>query len=506
MIAHPPISRVTWPIGFVVLLGCFLAPVWLLDYFPTQDGAAHLSTAWLIRDTLRADSPYAEFFEVRSDPVPNWFVQAVLIVLFEVVPPLVAEKMLLTFYVILFLLGFRAFLGAVRPGSEWIALLALPLAFNRCLWMGFYNYCFAMAFFWWILALFLHMRERSGWRLTALLAVLLTLTYFSHLMIFLLSLLALALLACAGPAPALALLRLWIAALPALGLAAAYFDSEGFVGSRVLGGFLNDAGVRLRNGRFLEVLEEPLLVFDRQTFGPVLDHVPWASLPLVALTLLLFGAALFLPRRDPMPGRRFAVVAALALLLAVSYVVMPEHLGLQHGGFLKQRMPPLLWLLVLVLVGEPDRGVSRGAAAGLIVGVALFYAGLNFRYAAPESAAIADIAAAGPAIGDGRIYFTHFRDMHNRLSNPQLHAGDLFSVGTRNVNLHNYQALTNHFPIRYRDTRIHSLDGLAGFPYRQRIDTYVFHGYRPESFARTLGGFEQVYHQGELSVWQRPAR
>src|SRR4051794_12779606 len=105
------------------LLAAFLAPVWLLDYFPTQDGPAHLYNAWLLRDFVRPDSPFREFFEVRTEPVPNWFIQVLLMGLYTVVPPLVAQKVLVSLYVVLFAHGFDRFLAAVRPGAAWVGLL-----------------------------------------------------------------------------------------------------------------------------------------------------------------------------------------------------------------------------------------------------------------------------------------------------------------------------------------------------------------------------------------------
>jgi hypothetical protein len=224
--------------------------------------------------------------------------------------------------------------------------------------------------------------------------------------------------------------------------------------------------------------------------------------PFLALTLTLFAAALFLPNPGPRPGPRFAALLGLSVLLATAYILLPENLGAQHGGYLKQRITPLLWLLALALMPEP-RAPWRGVAGILVVGLTLFHAALNVSYAAPASDAIAEFTTAREAVGTGRIYFTLVRGTATRLSNPLAHAGDHFALGTGNVQLHNYQALTDHFPVRYRDHHLRSFEDFAGFPYRLRADTFVFWEFRPEAYGRMFADYEPIYAKGKLAVWRK---
>ena len=57
-----------------------------------------------------------------------------------VVPPLIADKIILTLCVALFPLSARYALGAIRSEARSLAFLAIPLAYNWPLNMGFYNF------------------------------------------------------------------------------------------------------------------------------------------------------------------------------------------------------------------------------------------------------------------------------------------------------------------------------------------------------------------------------
>src|SRR5262249_22373701 len=157
--------------------------VWCFRYFPSQDGPAHLENAVILRDYNREDRPLLRtFYEINTNPEPNWASTLLLAGLMYVLPPLAAEKVLLTGYLLLLPLSVRFALNAVRPGAGVLAVLAFPFVPNLFFHMGFYNYCYSLPLFFLVAGWWLKHRERMGWRGTLVLMALGLVLYFCHLM------------------------------------------------------------------------------------------------------------------------------------------------------------------------------------------------------------------------------------------------------------------------------------------------------------------------------------
>src|SRR6516165_6875016 len=112
---------------FFALLALYVLPLWSFRYFPSQDGPAHLENALMLKEYDAPDSArYRDFYTINPHPDPNWFGHVLLVALMYFLPPLVAEKVLLTGYVVLLPLSLRFALRSLRPGAEWLAVLAFP--------------------------------------------------------------------------------------------------------------------------------------------------------------------------------------------------------------------------------------------------------------------------------------------------------------------------------------------------------------------------------------------
>ena len=122
---------------FFALLVLHVLPLWAFRFFPSQDGPAHLENAAILRDYDRPDrSLLPRFYTLSHRFHPNWFGHLALLGLMSVLPPLVAEKVLLTGYVILLPLGLRYALDGVRAGSGWFETV-FPVLFASLVWLGF---------------------------------------------------------------------------------------------------------------------------------------------------------------------------------------------------------------------------------------------------------------------------------------------------------------------------------------------------------------------------------
>ncbi|MCZ6678931.1 MAG: hypothetical protein O7E52_16990 [Candidatus Poribacteria bacterium] len=52
-----------------------LLPIWLIHYYPTQDGPSHIANAVILKEYAQHEI-FQEYFRLNLKPVPNWFSHA----------------------------------------------------------------------------------------------------------------------------------------------------------------------------------------------------------------------------------------------------------------------------------------------------------------------------------------------------------------------------------------------------------------------------------------------
>jgi hypothetical protein len=166
---------------FVALLAIEIAPIWYFRYFPSTDGPAHLENAAILREYHDPDRQlYRDFYTINTRPEPNWLGHLLLAGLLFVAPPLVAEKIVLTGYLLLLPLSARYAMRSIRPDAGFVALLAFPFVPNRFFHMGFHNFCYSFPLFFFVVGYWLRHRMEFTWPRTAMLGLLGLLLYFCH--------------------------------------------------------------------------------------------------------------------------------------------------------------------------------------------------------------------------------------------------------------------------------------------------------------------------------------
>jgi hypothetical protein len=200
-----------------------LMPVWLPPIFPSQDGPSHLYNAHALARLLSGAPQYAAVYDVNLATLANWADHVVLALLTTIASPVVAEKLLLSGYVLAFSAAARYAAASIRAGHGWLAHLALPLMFTFSVHMGFYN--FIASFPLYFLLLGFYWRHRDGQR-TGTLALLLLLMYVLHPVAWAFGVLSLTVVTVASArdfhrhghtspsTTARRLRRVWVAALP----------------------------------------------------------------------------------------------------------------------------------------------------------------------------------------------------------------------------------------------------------------------------------------------------
>ena len=157
-----------------------LAPIWSVRYLPTADGPSHLYNAWLMREILRGNALVERWFVIQWLPYPNWSSHALLVMLMTVMPPLIAEKVLVSGIVLLFLYAMWQWSGVAENSGRECAFFALPFAYNMLLQAGFYNFAIGFALQAIAIAFFWQRRDRPDAKTIGGVALLLVACYFSH--------------------------------------------------------------------------------------------------------------------------------------------------------------------------------------------------------------------------------------------------------------------------------------------------------------------------------------
>lgn len=459
IVTHEPRGARAWlrrgpDLLLLAAIVVFLIPLWLFPHFPSQDGPNHLYSANIL---LRYGTPegglYRQFYEISARPDPNWLSHALLAGLLAPAPPAVAEKLLLTLYLILLPLGFRYALRSLRPGAEAMTPLVFPLVYNWMFHIGFYNYVLSLAVMLFALGYWMRHEANPRPRHAAGLAALLLGLFFFHLVS-----LVMALAACG-------VLTVWLGFYERdarrLGRRLAFTVAAALPAAALAIYFL----VRMRrldpSGAPLRLFFEPAKLVSLFTLDTTLFTFRRAELAfgkLLAVTLL--GAALVTAglrlrarRLERWDGLALVTLAWLAIYLAAPAAT-------SGGMYLYHRLAIYVPLGVALWLGaaEPPR-LLRLAACGLAGGLALILLLFYARCYQALQEPIAEYLSAEAAVAPGTVIAGICLDPWGTLpggtplavtDQPFRHLSSLVALRRGCVNLSEYEGSTAYFPTRFR--------------------------------------------------------
>jgi hypothetical protein len=432
--ALPPVSLL-FP---VTLLAIALAVVVWPPH--TVDGPAHLLGATALAER-GPGSIYREFYRVDWFPTPNLGGTVVLAALVRVGSLRAAETAMLLACALGLPLALRYAIRAVQPASDWLALAAVPPAFGYLYFYGFYSFCLGLVLC--LLCAGWTLRHAPRWTAgsAAVLAILLTLTWFTHLVPFALALVFVGAVVVTGPRTPRSLLPVGAAMLPGLALTGAYMlHTRQGEGPR----FAGVPGLALG----LVTLNTPLVTYTRAELA--------VSVALAALLVALGVGAV--------RGRGAAAPAAGGILLAtvlatVLFLAAPNSLGVDFG-LINERLslfPVLFGVLWLSARSWEPRTAARAAVALAVAAAVLFavrvpdlrrYDRLADEYASaarwvPRGATLVALRFAEFPPGSGR----------NSHWDPVRHLSSRLAVATDGVDVGHYEAVLDYFPAQFRADR-----------------------------------------------------
>ena len=448
------------PAIFAALIVLHVLPIWLVRYFPTQDGPLHVENVLAL---LRVghSALLQRWYAPNLGAQPNWLTQALLVPLLAVAPALVAEKIVLTGYTILFPLAFRAALPRGRRGW-WAALAAFPFVHAFPFQMGFWNFCYGVALVLLTVAFWARTRGRLDPPRAAGLSALGLILFLAHATAF-------------GAAVVIAgTLLAWRAALalrrargsPArtARVARAYAGRAAGALVAVLPGLvlltvwtLRHAGQRSSRLPPFELAAKlaaayALVSIDRREI--VLAACVSAVLAIAVLHLVLVRASRR-ARLRPQDGWLAAAAAFAALYFALPDVVAA-------GAYVSDRMALLALVSAALWIGAgaaaPAVAVRRVSFALAAIAVAAL--ALRFEKQRELSSYVEEYVSAASHVGAHRVLLPIAvepygpRDENGRRLGyrvkPFLHATGWVIASNGGVDLKNSQAHTDQCPVRFR--------------------------------------------------------
>jgi hypothetical protein len=524
-----------WTVVAAVLLPVLIA-IWSVAGFMTQDGPTHLYNAWILTRSFATDSAYHDYFTVQWQPLPNWAGHLALALLVKLISPWSADRIMMS----LTLVGFSASLVWLRwrvRGDQGIvagSLLAAIIGLSFPWLLGFNSFLLGCCLLpitlgvWWV------GRDRFELRRLAVLAALLVLGYFGHLVSLGLTVVGLGFLSLFAPAHGespdwwrnrLARVgRAALSCLPLIPLGALYLRISRQGGPmRPIWNLKHPYSIVAwaeRPGWVdpLTLVRKNTLPFTDQKGGLffIFSPVGW----LVAAGLIVMGGmaiARLQRARSPRPDARdgedtttdFSVVACLrtrqawlgfGFFLMLAGLLGPDSLGSGHGEYLPQRVE-LLGLAALVPAIDFKTGTRHGRlglACLLIAGILQTL--IVWDYAQYSDRTAGQFLRARNLAGQNQRIATVLIGIRSRFRcNPLLHADGWLGVGTGNILWSNYEARYYYFPVQFRP-------GLHHPNPRRFEDLALRTDPRPTEYAIALWDEILTNHHGSIDrvvVWRR---
>jgi hypothetical protein len=180
---------------FTIVTIVNLLPFITTRFFPSMDGASHLSNSNIINQLIfHNNSLFRQFFMINPEPVPNWTSHLLISLCTLVMPAFLAEKILMVILLAGTPFAFRNLLQTISPKNTLFSFLVFPFSHSKFFFFGFFNFCMASLLFLVTLNYWLrHEQEMTRVKRIIILATLVALTYFSHIVVFGLLLIVIAL-------------------------------------------------------------------------------------------------------------------------------------------------------------------------------------------------------------------------------------------------------------------------------------------------------------------------
>lgn len=488
---------------YIILLIAHILLVWLLPYFPTQDGPSHIYNLVILHDLLNGGKEWGNFFTYQLHNVPNLGFNLIAYPLLHFFPPLNVEKIFISVYIILLGISCPIFLHTFGRPIFPLSFFVFPVVFNFTLLKGFYSYTIAIPLF--LLAFSLAWKARNSslsckfitFNLSA------TVLFYFHLLPFIFYLLSLAVITVVESnsykRTVHSLIVLLVTVSPVLVNLAFYLGK----GSK---SFLSDISYSLS---FTDVNG---LIVDLFLFSTV-NFSPWQMLPgfMFMFLVIMFGyrpiktlCQRWLKVRDITSAEKSLLCLACCLIFIYLFF---------HGLLFNQRFPWVIFLTLLPLLRPPETSFFGKSASTVVILTVTFFFIVNAGIMWQQNGKIKEFLNgldAGLPKGAFIITYKNTGTEWSRIGVLE-HAASYYGIFQGCVDIGNYETGLYHFPVRFKDTLPAMPDAkqIAYEPSTIDWSAYPSIQYllgwkiRSEDKDKLSRFFHIIRKEGPLSIWQK---
>ena len=495
-----------WTLAFLLLVLLYILPIWVFKYFPSNDGPCHIYNSFILRHYNDPNYKFNEFYEIRKAPVPNWASHASMMLFMYVVPPLIAEKLLLTTYIILMAGGMLYLLNAVERGRTPLAFLGFPFIYHHLLLIGFYNYSLSIALlmlsigYWWK-----HF-DSFGVKNAVILGTLLVALYFCHLVGLVPALVSIAMIAILRLLPKFekwrqALLG-FLSTLPSIGLTLYYFTIRG-----------TERGGQWKLGQLWRhfIRNEALAYYNQSQV--ILAKIITAAFVAFFFYTLVREHFLTKEWRFGLRIRKKDFFFLLCAAFFAIYSLAPD--GMSGGWGIKGRLSFLPFLIIIPWLSWDMPKIARGIAGVVIMLLAATYLVHGSYYHKSLSDQVEIYVSGCDVVEMNKVIMPMSFDARAGAwrVGPVYHAAGYYGYRRGSIEVFNYEAgLVNYFPTYFKPGLHRPPSNQEGNPgavdiaeYAEDID-YIIVWNLPaggEVEARILEHYELIKHNKSLKVFKQ---
>ncbi len=450
-----------------VLLCSHMGLVWLLPYFPTQDGPSHVYNLVILKDLLNGGREWGNYFTYTLNAVPNLGFNLLSYPMLHFFPPLIVEKLFVSIYIGLMGVSVPLFLHTFNKRSLPFKYFVFPVIFNFNLLMGFYSFVIAVPIFLIAFSISWEIRDRSITCKFLFFNIAGFILFYCHLIpfiFFLIALMSIIIMRSMDFRKRIVEIAKFILTISPIILNLMYYLAHSSQGT------FSGISYLFSVFRYIGLLTE-LFLFSALNFSL------WQLIPasLVMFLYLFFALSsvkniCYKNRRDRNIPDLEKILLFLTSILILIFLFAPFRFG--GGSFFNERFPWVILLIMLPRFQIPDTVFWKRFGLKILTGTVCFFFAFNTVILWQQSKKVEKyLSGLNTSLPKGAYVMTYKR------KDPKaswlrvdvlMHAASYYGILKGCVNIGNYEAVRDYFPIHFKDT-------IPMFPSTDQI------GYRPET-------------------------
>jgi len=495
----------------IILLICaYLLPVWLFQYFPTQDGPSHVYNSQVLREYSNPDYDFDDYYNLNLALFPDWLSHASLAILMYIFPPLVSEKIFLSIYIMIFPLCIFYFLNSVQRGKNIIGFMSFLFIYNYLFLMGFYNFAISVPLFFLALGYWWRDKESITVKRIIILNLILATIYFSHIIPYVVAIASISLLSILYFRKRVKKILITLCCMiPSIILLFNYLLS-----SELLSGGTPSLGFSRIHPLFTDLVSLKTLVSYDQSQQKIAYIVSAFMICLFIYTLLkekiLVKGNFF---------KRFTskdLFLLLYFIVLVLYFIMPGSIG--PGGWTNDRLAILASILILAWFREFDSIKLKRIFLILVSVFSLVNIAYIGYYCKVLNVDLSEYTSETRLIEKNKVVLPIFFDSNGKSLKVGIfvNAANYYCLDNGGINLGNYEVQFDYFPVKFKDSfqppfkvkdwvqAVHWRPKDIDFcDYSRNIDYLVIWGKEDESISESVRKcYNLIVTNGRLKVYR----